>query len=81
MNNPLVQPDPGLYIWTIATFLVLAFLLRKFAWQPMLDALERRQEAIRKSLEEAKQLLEDMSADGQGSGKSAGGKPAARGGR
>ena len=23
MNNPLVQPDPGLYIWTIATFLVL----------------------------------------------------------
>ena len=24
MNNPLVQPDPGLYIWTIATFLVLA---------------------------------------------------------
>ena len=60
MNNPLVQPDPGLYIWTIATFLVLAFLLRKFAWQPMLDALERRQEAIRKSLEEAKQARKEM---------------------
>jgi F-type H+-transporting ATPase subunit b len=60
MNNPLVQPEPGLYIWTIATFLVLAFLLRKFAWQPMLDALERRQEAIRKSLEEAKQARKEM---------------------
>ena len=27
MDNPLVQPDPGLFIWTIATFLVLLFLL------------------------------------------------------
>mgnify|MGYP003335330613 CR=1 FL=1 len=27
MNNPLVQPDPGLYIWTIVTFLVLLGLL------------------------------------------------------
>ena len=31
MNNPLVQPDPGLYIWTIVTFLVLVVLLAKFA--------------------------------------------------
>ena len=27
MDNPLVQPDPGLFIWTIATFLVLLVLL------------------------------------------------------
>ena len=44
MNNPLVQPDPGLYIWTIATFLVLLWLLAKFAWRPLLAALEQRQE-------------------------------------
>ena len=60
MNNPLVQPDPGLYIWTIVTFLVLAALLRKFAWRPMLDALDRRQEAIQKSLDEAKQARKEM---------------------
>ena len=60
MNNPLVQPDPGLYIWTIVTFLVLAGLLRKFAWRPMLDALERRHEGIRKSLDEAKQAQKEM---------------------
>ena len=42
MNNPLVQPDPGLYIWTIATFLVLVAALAKFAWRPLLAALERR---------------------------------------
>ena len=33
MNNPLVQVDPGLFIWTIATFLVLLTLLAKFAWR------------------------------------------------
>jgi F-type H+-transporting ATPase subunit b len=53
MDNPLVQPDPGLFIWTILTFLVLLTALAKFAWGPLLRALETRQEAIRNSLEEA----------------------------
>lgn len=60
MNNPLVQPDPGLYIWTIVTFLLLVALLGKFAWRPLLDALDRRQDAIRKSLDEAKQARQEM---------------------
>ncbi len=54
MDNPLVQPEPGLYIWTIVTFLILAGLLRKFAWGPLLTALEVRQETIKKSLDEAR---------------------------
>src|SRR5262245_8213389 len=53
MNNPLVQLDPGLYIWTIVVFLVLLGLLAKFAWRPLLDALEKRQESIRRSLDDA----------------------------
>jgi len=61
MNNPLVQPDPGLYIWTIVTFLLLVALLGKFAWRPLLDALDRRQEAIRKSLDEARQAKQELS--------------------
>src|SRR5262245_9583945 len=64
--NPLVQPDPGLYIWTIATFLVLAGLLAKFAWKPLLAALAARQDAIRKSLDaarQAKQELERLNAE------------------
>jgi F-type H+-transporting ATPase subunit b len=60
MNNPLVQPDPGLYIWTIVTFLILVALLGKFAWRPLLDALDRRQEAIRKSLDEARQAKKEL---------------------
>ena len=53
MDNPFVQPDPGLFIWTIVTFLVLLALLAKFAWRPLLQALETRQDAIRKSLDDA----------------------------
>jgi F-type H+-transporting ATPase subunit b len=60
MNNPLVQPDPGLYIWTIATFLILLWLLAKFAWRPLLEALERRQETIRKSLDDAQQAKQEL---------------------
>jgi len=60
MDNPLVQPDPGLFIWTIATFLVLLFLLRRFAWRPLLQALENRQEMIRKSLDDAEQAKTEL---------------------
>lgn len=60
MNNPLVQPDPGLFIWTILTFLVLLGLLSKFAWKPLLAALQARQDRIRTSLDEAKRAEEEM---------------------
>ena len=60
MDNPLVQTDPGLYIWTIVTFLVLLGLLAKYAWRPLLDALESRQAAIAKSLDDARQAREEL---------------------
>ena len=60
MNNPLVQPDPGLYIWTIVTFLVLVALLARYAWRPLLEALASRQAAISKSLEDAQQAKVEL---------------------
>ena len=69
MNNPLVQPDPGLFIWTILTFLVLLGLLAKFAWRPLLKALEGRQEAIKKSLEDADRATEELARMQQESAK------------
>ena len=60
MDNPLVQPDPGLFIWTILTFLVLLALLAKFAWKPLLQALESRADAIRKSLDDAQQAKVEL---------------------
>jgi len=60
MDNPLVQPDPGLFIWTILTFLVLLTLLAKFAWGPLLRALDSRQETIRKSLDDAQLAKQEL---------------------
>jgi F-type H+-transporting ATPase subunit b len=68
MNNPLVQLDPGLYIWTIVIFLTLLALLAKFAWRPLLQALDARQESIRRSLDDAakaKQELERLQTESQ----------------
>ncbi len=60
MDNPLVQPDPGLAIWTIITFLVLLWLLSKFAWNPLLRALEARRETIKKSMADAEQARQEL---------------------
>ena len=64
--NPLVRLDPGLFIWTILTFLILFFVLSKYAWRPLLAALESREKTIRSSLEDAekaKQELERLNAE------------------
>src|SRR5262249_52004965 len=60
MDNPLLRPDPGLFIWTILTFLVLLALLARFAWRPLLEALESRQDAIRKSLDDAQRARQEL---------------------
>ena len=60
MNNPLIQPDPGLFIWTILTFLALVALLAKFAWRPLLEALEVRQQGIRKALDDAQLAKQEL---------------------
>lgn len=60
MNNPLVQPDPGLFIWTIFTFLLLLVLLAKFAWKPLLAFLASREEAIKTSLENAQTAKKEL---------------------
>lgn len=69
MDNPLVQPDPGLFIWTILTFLVLLWALRKYAWGPLLQVLDTRQETIRKSLDEAEQARAALAEAQQASEK------------
>ena len=60
MDNPLVQPDPGLFIWTIITFLILLGLLAKFAWGPLLKALDERHATIRKSLDDADKAQQEL---------------------
>jgi F-type H+-transporting ATPase subunit b len=68
-SNFLVSPDVGLMIWTFLAFLVALFVLRKYAWPAITEALEKRQRAIEESIEtaerartEAAALLEDYRA-------------------
>ena len=68
MNNPLVQLDPGLFVWTILTFLLLLTVLTKFAWKPLLKMLKDREELIRSSLEDAEKAqteLAKLNAEGE----------------
>jgi F-type H+-transporting ATPase subunit b len=60
MNNPLVQPDPGLFIWTIITFLLLLALLARYAWKPLLAFLASREETIKTSLENAQTAKREL---------------------
>jgi F-type H+-transporting ATPase subunit b len=56
----LVKPELGLVVWTTISFLILLFILRKFAWKPILEAVNEREEAIEKALSQAEAAKEDL---------------------
>src|SRR6266850_5740615 len=53
MGSSLITPDVGMIFWTVVTFVLLALLLGRFAWKPLLQVLEEREKTIRESLEAA----------------------------
>jgi len=59
--NPLIMPNIGLMFWTLLVFLGLLFILRKFAWGPILSGLKEREQSISDALNEAKNAREEMS--------------------
>ena len=46
----LVTPDVGLLFWTFCSFAILYFLLKKFAWKPILGSVNDREDSIREAL-------------------------------
>jgi F-type H+-transporting ATPase subunit b len=58
----LLRADPGLIFWTIVTFLLLLGILWKFAWNPILGALDARERAIQKTIEDAERLQAEAQA-------------------
>jgi len=50
----------GLFFWQILIFVLLVWLLNKFAWKPILNAVNEREEGIRKALEEADKARQEM---------------------
>ena len=58
----------GLFIWQIVIFVGLIFLLKKFAWKPILDAVNEREDGIKNALlsaENARKEMTSLQADNQ----------------
>ncbi|QEH34078.1 ATP synthase subunit b precursor [Aquisphaera giovannonii] len=57
-NNPL-KPEPTLAIWTVLVFLGLLFILRRFAWAPLAEALHHREEHLEHTLLETEKARDE----------------------
>jgi F-type H+-transporting ATPase subunit b len=65
-SNALIKVTPGLMIWTIICFLIVLFVLKRWAFGPIQQVIDERRERIRRALheadsarEEARRLLEE----------------------
>ncbi|GHS84930.1 ATP synthase subunit b [Bacteroidia bacterium] len=56
----LITPSIGLVFWMLVSFLLLVFLLRKFAWPFILTSLKEREAAINDALTAADKAREEM---------------------
>ena len=56
----LILPSSGLIIWQALAFIILFFILAKFAWKPILNALDEREGAIENSLKSAEIARNEM---------------------
>lgn len=56
----ILDPSIGLLFWMTLSFLIVMFLLKKFAWKPILEGLKTREEGIASALESAKAAKEEM---------------------
>ncbi|MDF7814519.1 F0F1 ATP synthase subunit B [Hymenobacter sp. YC55] len=57
---PLVTPELGLIFWQLVIFLIVLFLLAKFAWKPILTSLKQREDSIEGALRMADQAKLEM---------------------
>ena len=56
----LLTPSLGLLFWTLIAFGIVFFVLRKFAWGPILSSLNQREKSIADSLESAERVKREM---------------------
>ena len=68
MEKLIEQFSFGLFFWQLLLFVALLFLLRKYAWKPILGAVEKREEGIKGALEAAeaaKKEMQNVTADSE----------------
>ena len=56
----LLTPGLGLHIWTLLAFLVVFFILKKYAWPAILGGLRKREQTIADSLAQAEKIKSEM---------------------
>ena len=56
----LVKPSIGLIFWMIVSFSIILFLLKKFAWAPILGMIKEREESIEQALASAENAKQEM---------------------
>jgi F-type H+-transporting ATPase subunit b len=56
----LLIPDFGLFFWTLLCFLIVLFILKKFAWGPIVKTLHERESGIADSIAAAEKVKEEM---------------------
>ncbi len=64
----IIDPNPGTIFWMLIIFGIVFFVLKKFAWKPILNALKEREESIANALnsaEEAKKEVAGLKADNE----------------
>lgn len=64
----IIEPGIGLLFWMTLTFVILLFLLAKFAWKPIVNAVNERETSIVDALNQAKlakKEMEDLKADNE----------------
>ena len=57
----LLTPELGLFFWTLVAFLAVLFILRKFAWGPIISSLGDREKGIAESIATAERVRNEMS--------------------
>ena len=56
----LLLPHLGLIVWTVLAFLIVLFILKKFAWKPILKGLNEREANIADSIASAEKVKQEM---------------------
>ena len=62
MEKLITEFSIGLFFWQTVIFIFLILLLKKFAWKPILDAVNEREEGIKNALLSAEKAKEEMQA-------------------
>ena len=58
--HPLLKPEFGLLMWTLVAFLIVFFILKKFAWPAIVKGLKDREQSIADSLSTAERVKAEM---------------------